>query len=345
MFSFICVCACRASSIVNTGDTEDKDRYTELHMKAESSRQDVALAALFDGSETLEKPLVSDELAIPKRLELIGDSLQFSAAVSKHVPSNSAGLLTDFVALAHDDNGRAIVRYAKRFGPLGLCRKHSLPALHADQPCWPKRASEGIFTERLASWQHHARRVRAILSIAAAFRRSEPGAADDWRTLFRELARAIPDSDEGRAWFLALAVNGLLDNAQPKLMIYPSGRNRLQIAFAGVSMLAGVQLLNHSDPTATKVETHWLSSAGNLLAAISLQTAMVVASHGGLAKCSDCGDLYRPTRALSVNQLHFCLQCGQRASRKLWNRRSRNPEEKKKYEQTIRRKNEGNRLF
>jgi hypothetical protein len=291
------------------------------------------LSSLFAGSETIEKPLVSDELQIPKSLTLKAGLLQFSATIGMRVAPNAAGLLTDFAALGNADD-REIFRYAKRFGPLGLCEKHNFPVLHNAQPCWPKRVETGVFAESTTAWRRYAKRVNAILSIAVAMRGDKMGALDDWQTLLSAGAKAISSSSaKHRTWLLALAVNGLIENAQPKLLVYPdAAKDRLQIVFAGVSMMAGLRLLNQPDILATKDEALWLPSAGNLLAVIALQTAMAVASHAGLAKCADCGDLYRPVRALPLNKLHFCPKCGRKASRKLYMRRERNPELKKAYD-------------
>src|SRR5689334_6955369 len=102
------------------------------------------LFALLEGLEALEKPLVSDELAIPDYLKVARGSLHFSTATSKHAPSNTTGLLTDFAALAKNRDDHAVLRYAKRFGPLGLCEQHALPVLHGGKPCWPKVTSTGL---------------------------------------------------------------------------------------------------------------------------------------------------------------------------------------------------------
>jgi predicted RNA-binding Zn-ribbon protein involved in translation (DUF1610 family) len=297
------------------------------------------LFSLFMGSETLEKPLVSDNLAIPETQKLAGGDLQFSAKIARHVTPNAPGLLTDFAGLAESEPW-ALLRYAKRFGPLGLCGKHSLPVLHAARPCWPKRVDQNMFAESLVGWRRYARRVSAILAIAAAQRRGERGDVGNWRRIYGAVADAIPDSDEAQAGFLALAVNALLESAQPRLIIWPNKNNRLQIAFAGIPLIAAVQLLSDPDPSATADEVQWLPSAGNLLAAIALQTAMAVAGHAGLARCANCGDIYRPARALPLNKLHFCAKCGRRASRKLYMRRVRDPEQQKEY-QAIRKNQPG----
>jgi hypothetical protein len=49
-------------------------------------------------------------------------------------------------------------------------------------------------------------------------------------------------------------------------------------------------------------DMHWLDHAGNLAGAIALQTAMAATGHSGLARCDDCGDLYRSHPRLAVEQ-------------------------------------------
>ena len=71
------------------------------------------------------------------------------------------------------------------------------------------------------------------------------------------------------------------------------------------------------------MDQRWSWTAGNLLAAIALQTAFAASGHSGLARCANCGDVYRPCRAVRLDQLHFCPRCGHRASVKLYMRRVR----------------------
>jgi hypothetical protein len=136
---------------------------------------------------------------------------------------------------------------------------------------------------------------------------------------------------------LADATNRLLDDARPQPAVSLDEAGRLRITFRGTGRRSGlfVQQPNPEVRGLKGRDALWLSSAGNLLSTIALQTAMAASGHSGLARCANCDDLYPPKRALPLNKLHFCPECGRRASRKLYMRRKRNPTEQKKY-QTIR---------
>jgi hypothetical protein len=298
------------------------------------------LFSLLAGSNTLEKPLVADALAIPESLKVEGDFLLFSSEIRKRVAPDAAGLLTAFAGLA-DTDAHAILRYAKRFGPLGICGRHKLPVFHAVELCWPKRADSG-FAEPIATWRRYAKRVSAILSIAAALRRHEPASADAWRPLLPLFGISSLDDDEApddddeaasvHTWLLGQALNDLLDEARPQPAVRLDDAGRLRITFRGAGLPSGALPSPPRGLRVTGRDVSWLSSAGNLLSAIALQTAMAAAGHSGLTRCADCGCLYRPARALPLDRLHFCKKCGRRASRKLYMRRVRNSAEQKKYE-------------
>src|ERR1039458_9032651 len=67
----------------------------------------------------------------------------------------------------------------------------------------------------------------------------------------------------------------------------------------------------------------WLSSSGTLLAEIAVRTALALQEGAGWAICSnpECRRLYRPRRHVAEGRLHFCNNCGKRASWRLSKRR------------------------
>lgn len=297
---------------------------------------------LFALGDDLERPLASNKLAIPESLRLVSESLVFSTTIKEYVSPEAPGLLTDFVALA-EGNASSALKYARHFGPLGLCARHALPLFHtAGAMCWPRRVNDG-FAESIEGWRRYARRVSSILSIAATLKRGELERGPAWRPLLPVLGitsvDALNDDHEGspdevahvHAQLLAVAINRLLDEArpQPVVSVRPDGPPRLQITFQGGPRWEDQIRTFTSQATGPTPEglkggdLHWLAPAGNLAASIALETAIAAAGHSGLARCDDCGCLYRPTRALPLIKLHFCPKCGQRASRKLYMRRAR----------------------
>jgi hypothetical protein len=67
----------------------------------------------------------------------------------------------------------------------------------------------------------------------------------------------------------------------------------------------------------------WLSGAGTLLAQIAIRTVLALQEGAGWAICSnsDCRRLYRARRQVAEGRLHFCPDCGKRASWRLSKRR------------------------
>ncbi len=108
----------------------------------------------------------------------------------------SPGLLNDFVALAQASDD-AIVKFAKRWGPLALCEQHGLPFTHPpvngkscgqlktravnfrDEKLGRMVKGEGC-RESLASWREYAGQARATLSLAANIHQEWLGILEDW---------------------------------------------------------------------------------------------------------------------------------------------------------------------
>jgi predicted RNA-binding Zn-ribbon protein involved in translation (DUF1610 family) len=74
----------------------------------------------------------------------------------------------------------------------------------------------------------------------------------------------------------------------------------------------------------------WLSTSGSLLAEIAMGTALALQEGTGWTHCSnpECGRLYRPKRHTPEGRLHFCPDCGKRASWRLSKRRQARQETK-----------------
>src|SRR5688572_22338072 len=75
-----------------------------------------------------EGPLSPTELRVPARVELMGDTLEFTykSPVRRVVPGNT--LFSDFIALA-DAKQERVLAFARRWGVLEIC-DHLLPAGH-----------------------------------------------------------------------------------------------------------------------------------------------------------------------------------------------------------------------
>jgi hypothetical protein len=139
-------------------------------------------------------------------VELEGDFLAFGMEAVEIVPvSRLDRVLIDFVTLANATR-REFLRFARAYGPLFLCEKHGLPALHPTLPdehvgpsslridiCFPKLRSRGDevleqietlpkFLEDLEVWRYWARHALAVLKLASQLKAGKSGKSDDWLT-------------------------------------------------------------------------------------------------------------------------------------------------------------------
>lgn len=185
---------------------------------------------------------------IPARVELEGKYLRASA----HFSANAARVFPDrtllgrFVGLgqAPDED---VVRFAQRWGLLGLCR-HGLPSAHTmrGEPrphrC-TRRIRDGLAYEPLAAWREHSQQARAILNLAAALHEERVWLPSDWAAL------GIDNWHVG--WLhtnLSAVLNGWLDVGAvvPRFTWLDAQRPRLgtpRILLDGDGLMGGVAAL------------------------------------------------------------------------------------------------------
>lgn len=128
---------------------------------------------------------------IPPNVELDRSSLTADASIGGNAtrvfPDRT--LLGRFVLLEHGSD-EDVLRFAQRWGLLGLCRRHRLLTAHtrADSDrlrrC-PLDVREGLVSEPLDSWRAHARMLAITLSLAAGLYADpqERGDPADWELL------------------------------------------------------------------------------------------------------------------------------------------------------------------
>lgn len=100
-----------------------------------------------------------------------------------------AGMLDAFVRIRTADG---VLRFARRFGVLGLC-EHHLPASPSPMParfhggtargCTPRGWDERLCREPIGDWLCLVAQARAMLSIAAAIHCRETPSREDWAVL------------------------------------------------------------------------------------------------------------------------------------------------------------------
>ncbi len=159
------------------------------------------LAGLTDVSGNLGRPLQSNVLAVPARVELERDRLLWSWGHGDKGPTETRAtpeLLTEFAALP-DASDERILRFARRWGVLSIC-EHGLPASHNPgrlgdhhggcRPLgWTESSPWWDGWEPLDSWRHFAGQARGLINIAAQVHVEKPGSDADWAIVFRRGAR------------------------------------------------------------------------------------------------------------------------------------------------------------
>jgi hypothetical protein len=241
----------------------------------------------------------------PGRID--GEWVVFSPrSICSYEPEASLSLLRDFVQLA-DGNGRVIQRFAAKHGALGLCEEHSLPAHHrsGNGRCEERRRPGDDVRESLRSWLRYAARARAILNLASAVIAGRDGDYGEWRVLGtrsmlgrRRSMIPKPGNREYQKQYLAHEVRTWLNEcrAQPAI-------------------------------TWEKATPIFRLRAETLLGVIGIALMSAILKSGGIMACSACGLLYTPKRKPAASKNHYCEKCGkgQRAAKRMWARKQRDP--------------------
>ena len=197
--------------------------------------------------------------------------------------------MEDFRGLPPDGGPEAYLRYAKRWGPLGLCARHSLPCPHAEQ-CLPRRRGL-VFSEPLGGWRDYVAQFAAALSLAAANQARKKCSREDWRLL----------GGQGVTWHL-LAQQVLLAEALNRWLTLGSVRPRLLLAGDPV-----VYMESGSD-------CGYGSGSYPLFGTLVWQLVLVICRSDGLGRCSGCGVTYvvtgRGPRRGARTYCNLCREAG-----------------------------------
>jgi hypothetical protein len=263
---------------------------------------------------------------VPATVAVDGDRFLYAypdlAALRRfRVPTSR--LLADFVTLTDPVKTTQLLMFARRWGPLRLCREHQLPAGHARRPGQPwcdldhvdavqlsdeqRRelsafGNELVYAESLNAWRKFAAEARALLRLADELRNGHLGRPDDWRVAYERTGRVAPwwrrDLDQRSADFrgqLKAERNRLMANVREWLELGRVGPWPVwtdagpQLEFGGGAIL--------------------LHGGGELFAALAWQLALGIGRRDRRsAICSGCGEPYSPQRYPS-GTYHYCPQC------------------------------------
>ena len=236
-------------------------------------------------------------------------------------------LLRKFIKLA-DGTNEEILSFARKYGPLGLCRCGASLG-HRDRfgkRCYrtdpehknPKVHPRYLTRESIEGWRRYIDWAKGILAVARKLHRGEKANDMDWK------------------WVLNLGANCM---NYPHIISLASTFNN--VPFSDSSLIEQRQRLS-------KIVNYWLDECevgpsitwtkqnikvslglstpfgfGNrLLVAIGVQLLCAVLRVEGLSDCSACGMLYPPSRSPREGENHFCVDC-KPSTNKLTKRRSR----------------------
>jgi hypothetical protein len=88
-----------------------------------------------------------------------------------------------FLKLAESDSDRVVLRYARRWGVLNLCKNHGEPVTHQHPPCIPFVRPYVNAGEPITEWRRLSRIAGAIMRTSAKVYEGQTGDSDDWETL------------------------------------------------------------------------------------------------------------------------------------------------------------------
>lgn len=272
-------------------------------------------------------------LAVPRWIRLVGDgtsaSLHWSIDGGWQHGEPVMDALTEFLRLVSADDPRAFLRFAERFGVLGI-QADGWPGDPEASPGLPSIVIEdGVrwHVESLAAWKIYARHARAVVILSDALRRRvaalgpinagavlhDLGVGDDdnlWETLPPAMFHIV----------VSYAMGNLVHNLN-RAREHGLDVQRVSLATAVTSLWLNRSHLTPRltwegdapvldlDVTTFMGQSHD-AGAWSPFALFSVLTGQLVAAlsnAGRYARCSTCGEFYVPSdRRPRLDRSHFC---------------------------------------
>jgi hypothetical protein len=225
----------------------------------------------------------SDMICIPAEVWVEGNWLRWLRHVDYTV-APPANVLSDFLNLSTAED---VLKFARRWGILGLCEKHGFPGWHTihdndfgalkGRPCLPY-VSNGAYGERIDYWLFLVQRARAILDVAARLHLHQPGKEDDWMVILHP--RHCEQSVAYQRRLLARLIDDWIR----------IGRVRPQFRW------------DNEQPT--------VELSCSLYSAIGLQLMSAASGQRGIGWCASCAQWFRTSgRAPKRSQRNYCDDC------------------------------------
>ena len=238
------------------------------------------------------------------------DPIDFNQQQGRQVRT-TRDFLQRFLKLA-DAPAEDIERFAKQFGVLAICQKHSLPVSHEDG-CPPLGFADDCH-EPLRYWREYAARMRAVHDIARELRAERLGRDSDWWTLYPHFQKNQPFSN---IWVDQTARNWRAHKRQKQLALarfYLCEEMDRLLKLADVRLRIEWQRATRSNRL--RQPARWVVRVRyghrlNLFGALVLQLLLEVCQPAeDVYICSSCGESYtREGRRPNVSQNNYCPSC------------------------------------
>jgi len=227
--------------------------------------------------------------------------------------ADDRGILDAFIRLADEEQPEPFLAFARRYGPIRLCKKHGLPehraplAVERSTAAWP--CSPWLFKYESLShcgvpidlWREYAVAVRAALTAAASLHREELISEEVWSILGVAPWLAITKEEASWRWRV---FRGDVWGEREFLGVIISvaiGAAELTLSFQWIDTFPYIGL-----------------TGGGTFGAIIRQLVFAVAQVRGVAVCAGCGQPFVPYR-----RWKYCRSCGKRAADREAQRRRR----------------------
>jgi hypothetical protein len=184
---------------------------------------------------------------------------------------------------------------------LHICRQHGWPSSHNRcPPDWrpespedlrgrgylnscPLIEGDGLYAEPLTAWRKFSREARAVLRLIAEVEDGRLGSQGDWGVFLRS-APAPNDAATARELVCGYVTEWIeVGGVRPEVLWADAGR----------SVLFGNR---------------------TLFGALAHQLLIALTNAPDLALCSECGNVFLPSRRPRLDQRHFCAACGRAAA-------------------------------
>lgn len=212
--------------------------------------------------EEPKRPLAADQYWAPAVVRLESGCLFWEPTwpwpdVGSRRITPTVETFIQFLKLAESDNDQLVLRYARRWGVLNLCKNHGEPVTHQQPPCVPIVRPHVDAGEPTSEWRRLSRIAGAIMRISAKVYEGKSGDSDDFGVLKndRSFGWTVERPDRSKFELHKAAVVGAvnrwleLGNVRPTLR-WNSPDPSLILAGrggdAGLFAALGVQLLENS---------------------------------------------------------------------------------------------------